>query len=97
MGDKNRGCNVTIEQECHWGDTLCGYPFVFMENSKYFLKENDQVKGHIIEDSSYACRLFIPANMRSGRSKIKTPGGEFDGEKLFKLGYYCPCCYCMCK
>ena len=91
MGFKD--CPVTIEQEMHWGDCACAPPCsVFMENSRYDVKEGGSVTGHMQEESTYVCRLCIPPGARVMKSNIKVGGDEFVAKKNFQLGYILPCC-----
>jgi hypothetical protein len=86
-------CTTHIEQDIHWGDCVCSPPCaVFTENTKYNIKENGSQSGSIEEESSFICRMCIPAGARTMKSKIKCDAGEFNTLKNFKLGYGCTCC-----
>lgn len=69
----------------HWGDCVCPVPCsVFTENTKYVIKDNNVSCGHIEEESSFICRMCIPAYARTQVSKIKVPGGgDYIGVKNF--------------
>jgi len=86
---------VSVEQEVHWGDCVCAPPCaVFTENTAYYVKEGNDVKGHIKENSSFICRMCIPAGARTMKSEIKIDGTEYVGVKDFRLGYACQWCCC---
>ena len=90
-------CPVTVEQEVHWGDCVCCPPCaVFMENTRYDIKEGGANSGSIVEDSTFVCRLCIPPGARTMKSCVKIGGDEFNTRKQFQLGYVIPCCYDYC-
>lgn len=96
--DKYADCKTVIEQDLHWGDVAypppCG---VFVENTRYVIKDNDKAEGFIEEDSSWICRTCVPAAARSLKSKIKFSGGEYNAVKNFQLGYVCSWCCDSCE
>ena len=86
-------CRASLEQEVHWGDCVCAPPCaVFMENTRYDLKEDGHTNGHVEEDSSFVCRMCIPAGARTMKNQIKVQGTEYHGKKNFQLGYACSFC-----
>lgn len=86
-------CHASMEQEVHWGDCVCPPPVaVFTENTRYDLKENGHTNGHLEEESSFICRMCIPAGARTLKHDIKVQGTEYKGKKNFQLGYACACC-----
>lgn len=78
-------CAISVEQDIHWGDCVCPTPCaVFTENTMYQIKENGHNVGHMAEESSFICRMCIPAGARTLRNHIKLPGGqEYHGLKNF--------------
>ena len=92
-----KNCPVTVEQEVHWGDCVCSPPCaVFMENTRYDIKENDNNCGSIEEDSTYVCKLCIPPGARTMKSIIKVGDEKFIGKKNFQLGYVLHWCCDKC-
>jgi hypothetical protein len=90
-------CKIELSQDIHWGDCICPVPWaVFTENTRYEIKDGGKTAGSLEEESSFICRMCIPAGARTLKNTIKLPGGaEYHGLKNFQLGYACPCCCTM--
>lgn len=64
---------------------MCPVPCaVFTENTRYEIKEGGKACGSIEEESSFICKMCIPAGARTLKNNVKLPSGaEYHGFKNF--------------